>query len=480
MKNLIQSFIKKLWNSPTFTTWGSFFASSINFVVVLPLLLTQLSVEEITVWYLFKLILGLRTIADFGVGVTFTRVIAYAMGGVSNLNNIGELDQPNHSDEPNLITLRKIIDTMNGTYLVISTAIFLIVISLGSLSLLQPISRISEPGLIWFAWFIVIVSMSIAVNGNKFTSILQGMNQIPLYRRWETFFTIMSIITSFTILVLKGNLATLVFGTQIWIVLNVFMNKYLCQKLVVHPKGPIFKTKTINPEVFSIVWPRAWKSGTGQFMSYGLTQISGLVYAQVGNPGDTAAYLLGLQFMNAIVGIAKAPFYTKIPLLSRLFSAGKRQELLKHAKRGITQAHWFFVIGFSGVGIFAPYLLTAIKSNASFPDSLLWTLIGIGFFSERYGAMHLQLYSITNHIVWHIANGVSGIIYLIISITTLNSIGVYAFPIGYIGGYLGFYAWYCARKSYKFFGFDFWKFERSTFLAPLFLFVVIIVFQYFS
>jgi hypothetical protein len=102
-----------------------------------------------------------------------------------------------------------------------------------------------------------------------------------------------------------------------------------------------------------------------------------------------------------------------------------------------------------------------IGSKAEFPSALLWGLFGIGYFIERYGAMHIQLYTTTNHIIWHVANGITGTIYLIISFALIKIIGAYAFPVALIIGYSVFYSWYSAKHSYKSIHSSFWNFEKG-------------------
>ena len=96
---------------------------------------------------------------------------------------------------------------------------------------------------------------------------------------------------------------------------------------------------------------------------------------------------------------------------------------IKIAKRGMILAHWVYVIGFIAVGVVGEELLVFIGSNADFPSHLLWILLGVGYFSERYGAMHLQLYSITNHIIWHKINGITGF-FIVFCTFFLFNIGV--------------------------------------------------------
>ena len=88
-------------------------------------------------------------------------------------------------------------------------------------------------------------------------------------------------------------------------------------------------------------------------------------------------------------------------------------------------------------------------TNISFPDLTLWLLFGIGGLIERFGAMHIQVYSLTNHIVWHIANGISGALFLVTSFLLVPHIGTFGFAAGIIIANVGFYSWYSARYSYQ-------------------------------
>ncbi len=224
--------------------------------------------------------------------------------------------------------------------------------------------------------------------------------------------------------------------------------------------------------MFAAVWSSAWRSGLGIVMSHGLIQLSGVIYAQFGSTEQVAMYLLSLQLMTMISRFSQAPFYSKLPMLSRLRALGDTAGQIRLARRGMALSHWTFVLSFVGLGLFATPLLGLIGSNAAFADPLLWVLLGLGTLVERYGAMHIQLYSTTNHIIWHVANGVSGTIYLGVSVPLFGVVGVYAFPLGILTGYISFYSWYAAKHSYRTFQLRFWSFERATVLLPLSLMLI--------
>ncbi len=454
----------KLWDSPTFMTWGSFLSRPLSLVIVLPLLLTRLSTEEIAVWYLFMTIVGLQMLVDIGFSPSFSRGIAYALGGAA----VGDLRRPARpgTGTPNLPVFFFIFSSMSGIYTRLAIAWPGVLLILGSAAVARPISLLSEPRPAWAAWAVILVVSTVTIWGNAYSAYLQGINRVALLRRWEMLSSLGAITTSFCVLLFGGRLLALVLAHQGWQLLNVLRNRWLA-RTVDDGRWARIPNHGRDPEVFGAVWPSAWRSGLGVLMSYGLIQASGILYAQVGAAAQVASYLLALRLIQTVSQFSQAPFYSKLPVLARLFSEGRKQDLLALAKRGMRWAHWSYVAGFLGLGLLGTPLLHLIGSNADFPSRPLWALLGLAFFIERYGAMHIQLYSTTNHIIWHIANGVTGVIYVVTSLLLFQHIGVYAFPVGILCGYLGFYSWYAALHSYQAFDLSFFRFEKSTVLLPL-------------
>lgn len=451
-------------------TWGSFLSRSLSLIIVLPLILTRLSTEEISLWYLFSTVIGLQRLVDLGFSPTFSRVIAFGMGGLntSELKDVNNPKQYSSSNAPNWETIEKIFSTMKAVYLRLTGISILLLISLGTLALIKPISAVPNTFSAWTAWGVILIVSTATIIGNVYNAYLQGVNQIALLRRWEMLFSLGAIGTSFIVLLFDGGLLELVVANQIWLLLNILRNRWLC-KIINNKKFSNFEFQyqDIDPLVFEAVWSSAWRSGLGSFMNYGLVQISGIIYAQFGSASVVASYLLSLRFIQVVNQFAQAPFYSKLPTLAKLYSSGKLKQQVMIAHRGMKIAYWSFIFGFISIGIFASPILDLIDSNAKFANPLLWSLMGLGVFAERYGAMHMHFYSITNHIIWHIANGYTGVIYLLVSLILFNKIGIYAFPLGTLVSNLGFYCWYSAMHSYKAFNLKFWKFERSAMIIPL-------------
>jgi hypothetical protein len=459
-------------------TWGSFAARSLSLIVVLPLVLTRLSTAEIALWYLFSTVIGLQSLADIGFSPTFSRVIAYGMGGLSifEIKDLRDFKKSPVLAQPNWETLEKICSTMRAIYLRLNVISIFLLSTIGTWSMFRPISKMSDTRFGWIAWGVILLASSFTLLGNSYSSYLQGVNKIALLRRWEILTSLGAIGTSVVILLNGGGLLGLVIANQGWLILNILRNRWLCSTIE-NGRFRTFTRKKIDSIVFQSVWPSAWRSGLGVFMAYGLVQLSGIIYGQFGTASGVASYLLALRLMQMVSQLSQAPFYSKLPLLARLRSEGNLEKQIQVAKRGMTLAYWTYAIGFIMLGLFATPLLKLIGSNAEFVTPLLWGIMGLSMFAERYGAMHIHLYSTTNHIIWHIATGVSGIIYLVVSLSLFSRIDVYAFPLGTLIGYLAFFSWYSAMHSYKFFGLNFWKFEKFTMIPPLLCILIFILFE---
>lgn len=438
---------------------------SLSLVLVLPLVLTRLSTAEIAVWYLFSTIINLQILVDVGFSSTFARVIAYGIGGATQVKDFRHTSSFQSSGEPNWEIIERISSTMKSVYFRLSILLVLLLSTLGTWSLWKPISQLNNSYFAWIAWIVILFVSGLILRGNAYNSYLQGINQIALLRRWESITSIGAIATSCLVLILGGGLLGVVIANQSWLMINVLRNWWLCNN-VEGEKFKTFKNIGIDSEIFESVWPAAWRSGVGVFASYGLVQLSGIFYAQVSSATEVASYLLGLRLIQTITQFSQAPFYSKLPLLARLRSEANLQKQVFIARRGMALSYWAYTIGFITVGLSATSLLKLISSNAYFVSPILWSLLGLSMFAERYGAMHIQFYSVTNHIIWHIANGVSGLIYLAINITFFNLLGVYVFPIALLISYLSFYCWYSASHSYKTYNLNFFDFEKDTMLFP--------------
>ena len=80
--------------------------------------------------------------------------------------------------------------------------------------------------------------------------------------------------------------------------------------------------------------------------------------------------------------------------------------------------------------------------------------------------MHMQLCSITNVVVWHIANGAAGLVMLVVIPLGYSRYGLIGFPLGIMAGYLLVYVPYSMYKSYQAFNLSALSIDLPANLLP--------------
>ena len=462
--------VNRLWNSPTFNTWLSYSTRALSLFVVLPLVLKNFSTGEVSLWYLFATIIGLQGLADMGFKITFIRFISYAMGGATEIskNQVSATGKK----EANWSLVARIFSMMRTIYKRLTLVFISLLITAGSWSMNRPISLVEDQQEAWIAWGVIILISSIKFYGTIYANYLEGLNKIALVRRWEALTSIGSIVSSILALIFFKSLIALVIANQFWILINFYRDYRLALSVEEGTFQKLDFNIPFDKEFFNSIWHPAWRSGLSGLMSNGLASIISIIYAQMGSAASLASYLLALRLLAQIREVSVAPFYSKIPLFSRLRATGDLSSLINKAQRGMIISNMLFVVGCIVVGCLGNSLLKLIGSNVPFVDINLWLLLTVAYFVHRYGAMHIQLYSTTNHIISHIADGVSGTIFIAVTLSIFRAYELYAIPIGMLAGYLGFYAWYSAFYSLRSLKVNFFEFEVKTIGVPLLLLVL--------
>ena len=438
----------RIWESPVLMTWGSSAARSLNVLILLPLIATRFEAPEIAVWYLFMSLFQLQLLADLGFSPTFVRVFAYATGGAG----VEDLNRPESraqglAGRHNWETIGRIWGTSWKVYGRLTWAAVAGLLVVGTPLVWKPISAMATPAEGFASWAVILGASTVVLRGNAYAGYLNGLNQVALVRRWEALINLFAIGTQVVVLLGGGSILALTLAHQGWMVLNVARNRFLARW--VHDGRLARFDAASDPIVFQTVWPRAWRSGLGMAMGSVPLQATGLFFAQIGTSERVAEYMLSLNLLGAIRGFAMAPFYSRIPVLARLRAEGALSELIGISKRGMFWSYWTLVGLLVVFGVAGSELLSALGANAGLVPAPVWGAFGVAFLAERYGAMHLHVYSTTNHIVWHTANGVTGVLMLALSLAGFLAFGVMGFPLAMAISYLGFYVPYVVPKSLK-------------------------------
>lgn len=457
-------------------TWGSFGVKLINNLVILPFILSHFLQSEVAVWLLFLMIIGLVTLCDFGFAGSFSRAISYAMGGAKTLDYVFKKNNTAGENNPNWKLIGKIYKAMGHVYIYISGIAFVVILVGGTFFIYKPINAIPNNHPYWVAWVIIVISTPVVIYGIKYSTYLIGVNKIAFVKRLDMIFSMASVVCSVIIIVYFKSILWIIVNNQFWMTVNVFRDYQ-----VVKRDKNLMNNLDVSAEkdTYNIIWNSSWRTALGLISSYGITQFTAIYYAQLGNSAMVASYLLSLKIITTVVDFSRAPFYSKIPVLSLLRAQGRDKELIDMAKKGMIITIGVFTVIVIGVGFFHAPILKLIHSKTSFVSNEVWALMCLAFLFERYGSLHIQLYSLTNHVIMHTSNIITGIIVCICIIAGASRLGIYIYPLSMIVANGLFYSWFTAMHSYKEFKMSFFKFERFILLIPGATLILYCIFVFF-
>ncbi|MDO8287597.1 MAG: hypothetical protein Q7T44_00090 [Parvibaculum sp.] len=218
----------------------------------------------------------------------------------------------------------------------------------------------------------------------------------------------------------------------------------------------------------------------GVLFSSGILQASGIVYSAIATTGAAGAYLLLLRLLTATSQLSQAPFYSALPRLTRLQAAGDHSGFVRLAAQRLSASLCLYALG-SGIILLAlPYVLQFLHSSISFPPAAISGTMVLAFFAERYGSMHIQLYSLTRPILWHRINGASAVIAMASTAISYQFLGAASIALGFLIAFLGFYAPCTSILSFRALDIPRWDFDRKTLAVPTSALVVVVILSAFA
>lgn len=457
-------------------TWFSFSAKSLSIVVVLPLILSKFTTTEISLWFLFSVLFGFQIIADLGFGPTFTRVISYAMAGLKNLEDIG-LEKYNIGSHksPNWSLIMALNKKMKTIFLFVSVIVvsFLALISFFFLD--KPIEKLETPKHGYYLLILILVILFFKIYSRRYISFISGVNEVALLRRWEGIIVYVQILSSIIVLILTENFYYLVINNQFWVLVGI-VNTYLLQKRILNRNLSAISNKVVpvfieKKAYIEHVFNPSWKSGIGTFTSYGLNHFSSFVLVDFLLEDNLIIFLLSFKIINIISEFSRAPFYASLPNFAQKFQLLDTAKLLPLIKKSIDASIFLATLCLLFVLFFGDYLLKVIGSSIDTFDYLLWFLFSLNLLCERIGAMHFQMHSLSNKVVWHKANLIYGLIFVLISIFTIKLLGLYAIPIAMLTGNLLYFTPKALKTTSKYYSYNFYKFNHNIIIVLVFLII---------
>jgi len=443
-------------------------------LVLLPLVLKRFDPAEISVFFLFSILITFQLFIAGSFGNTFARIISYVLAG-------GTLEEIKSSHDawgrksvdglPKSVDrdlLARLLASMDRTFNFLGGVGVPSLLVFGFIFLAKPIGATSEPWQAWFAWSIVSIVTLFVVKSLKYLAFLQGANQLAIEQRWSAIFALGGLLSGVGSLLLGGGLLALVATNQLWQFASFLRLRWLSNRILANTIGSL-PQRRYCPEVMQIIWPAAWRTTIGTTSMTLTTMFGSLWFAQFLPEKPLAELLFGARVMNIISELCRAPFYSLLPAINNLRMKGTIETIVTMAKRGMRRTYATFIVLFLSAPIVAFYILPIVQSQIQFPPTDFWLLLGAATLIERCAAMHVNISMTTNKIIIHWLAGWTMVISVISMVALTPSCGSYAYPIGILIATCSFLFWNALRFSLTSINQSAWEFEKDVF-APAALF----------
>lgn len=398
---------------------------SLSLIAVTPLILTRFNETEIVAWYLFASLNFFGTTISQRLGLTFTRMLAFAMGGSSSLAPIKEKRVQENEGKPNWEVFERAYGTIGSLNLGIGWVNVLIAIGMGLYGLSHILEGYNDASRIWAAFGLMQFIALISFVFQRYSVALQGMNYVALSNRWQILFALFSIIIGSVALYLGADILILAFVMQAIVALGLLRNRVLLGRV---EGGRVLKLKAYNfdREVFNWAWPPVWKGFVAQFGVVGGVQLTAILYTGVGAKADVASYLFAIRMMSTLTQVAQAPMTSVQPLMSKLRAAGDIPSLRILIRKRMAISLLLIAFGVLVAGLLLPFLMTFIGSSVVFIPLELWLLLGGLSLVIRFNSYCGSVSAVGNEIIYYWQPALAAVVGSLFILLIGNQIGMLA------------------------------------------------------
>lgn len=458
----------KIFSNPVIMTWTNSLVQFGSAIFVLPLILVKFTTEEVAVWFVFNTILGLSMLADSGFGPTTVRSAAYFFSGADILpKNIEEFkNKRSEKGSPNYRKLAALLNTTGRIYLLLSVLASILLAGIGSLVSKNVINLAGNPSDLWIAFMVMVISSGIKIQSVRWTSFIQGIDQVALIRRFESLVGTVRIVLYSLLLILNYKIlgllcADLLLSIATLLYARHFVSKWLADKIDITK----VRLSKFDKDIFKGIWPATWRFGGVTWGAYFINFGVSLLVAQINDAALIASFLLTLRVMFVLRQIAQAPLYANLPRVMQMMAKHDFKQLKIYASKGIFLEIFLLISGLVFIGLFGNTILGYMDVKTKLISMDIYFLMSIWLILEIHHAAHSQIYMATNHVPFLLPALLSGIAIVSIGYCVMGTYGLMGLIITQLLVQAACNNWYPVMLSLKLLR---WPFKQYLIDVPMY------------
>lgn len=348
-------------------TW-SYLASFLRItssILIYPIILDKLSVQEVGIWGIFQVFIFLGVIIDFGFNSSFSRNFSYAYAGSITLQKIGVSTKKQALE--NITLLRSLIFSTHRFYRSISILVLILFIPLGSyyllnLGLINP--EVNTRSVI-ISWLVLATSIAYGLYTHRYESLLVGRDMITLVKIAQILGSICYLLLAFLSAFMETTILGLCFAHMISniVIRNVYY--YGGYKSEVIRLGYSNKQHE-SDSVLNTIAPNAVRTGITSIGGFLVTK-SGVLIAGLYLPlKDVAIFTLTQQAVGVLAGLGTVYAKTIFPSLNVFRINQNIIALRKEYFKSTIMLFVVFLVGGVGLVYWGNYFLNFLTTEIDF------------------------------------------------------------------------------------------------------------------
>lgn len=416
----------RLWGSPTVTAWSAMAGQSLRLLVLMPLILKKFDEAAVASWLLFGSIMFVGSLLANQIVVLFSRMIALAMGGATDLSPIVHGSSSRGSGIPNWFLVKRVFGTASTAVLFVALLSLTCASLMGAWGLRGIVEDSASADKIWWAFYVMLLGDSIVQVFQRYAIVLRGMNYVALVNRWDALFALASASAGALVLILGGGIFELACVMQTVLFVGAVRYWLIIRHLGIMELTPLPRL-CLDKEVLLSAWKPLIKSLMQSFANMGAIRLSTVVYARYADASSVAALLLVLRLYDVSWMISSAPLTSKVPIFARMLAEGQLKSFRERVMRALCMSRWLLVLGCLLAAGAGGFVLSLINSEGYFlpwDQALLFALVYVVVAGTR---QDLVVSVIGNNVVAAGRYAVAAILTALLSPYFIDKLGFWGF-----------------------------------------------------
>lgn len=415
-------------------------------ILILPVILSGISSEELGIWYLFLSVSSLVSLMDFGFSPSIQRNVAYVFSGAKKLVREGLVDESQGFINYHL--LKSLIYTSSRIYRKIAIGIFLVSNTLGLLYIYYSVgSKFSM--YILYLWILYVFTISQNFYYSYLLAFVRGRGKMSEFNLIVIISKSAFLFSLFILIHLGYGLFSFIVATFV----NSIINILLCKRCYLSRFEKLRLQAISEPEVnlFSVIWKNAKNSG--------IVNLGVVLFSQVGiflsglylSLNEVAQLGLTLQLFAILLVVCRVYLTTCIPQISSMWITSTNNEIKKVFLKAQMIGYTIYVISIIVILTYGNLILEKfVHSNVLLPSSIIIVLYGLFYLMELTHGNCCILISTTNRIPFTKASIIAGIAAIILTMVFIQiNLGMIAFPLALVCSSLPYNSWKWPIMAYQ-------------------------------